>query len=59
MLNEEEQAEEKEKQIEIEEELSKIIYIKNLSFTSTDASLQKLFESAKIGTIRSVRIVKS
>ncbi|KAL4495586.1 hypothetical protein ABPG72_014055 [Tetrahymena utriculariae] len=59
MIDVEQAEEEKEKEIIIEDELSKILYIKNLSFNTTEATLQGLFEKAKVGTIRSVKIVKS
>lgn len=59
MLDAEEIAEEKQKEAEIEEELSKIIYVKNLNFDTKEPALQNLFEKAQVGTIRSVKIVKS
>ncbi|KAL4447005.1 hypothetical protein ABPG74_014977 [Tetrahymena malaccensis] len=59
MIDVEQAEEEKEKEIEIEDELSKILYIKNLNFNTTESTLQSLFEKAKVGTIRSVKIVKN
>lgn len=46
MMDIEEVQEKKQKEMEIEEELSKILYIKNLSFDTTEAALRNLFEKA-------------
>ncbi|KRX11111.1 hypothetical protein PPERSA_05220 [Pseudocohnilembus persalinus] len=55
---------EEENKIDEEEEnnknqLSKILYVKNLNFDTTEKALEKHFSEANVGDLRSVKIVKT
>lgn len=38
--------------------LSKVLYVKNLNFDTTEKQLREHFDKANVGEIRSVKIVK-